>query len=76
MDDGVVLEPLVGNRIHHSLACLDETMKLVWGPEGVNVEKMAEEGHPSACQLLSVSIWTLTSFKCRCRSQNGSRLST
>ena len=26
-------------------------MKLVWGPEGVNVEKMAEEGHPSACQL-------------------------
>ena len=52
MDDGVVLEPLVGNRIHHSLACLDETMKLVWGPEGVNVEKMAEEGHPSACQLL------------------------
>ena len=52
MDDGVVLEPLVGNRIHHSLACLDETMKLVWGPEEVNVEKMAEEGHPSACQLL------------------------
>ena len=51
MDDGVVLEPLVGNRIHHSLACLDETMKLAWGPEGVNVEKMAEEGHPSACQL-------------------------
>ena len=27
-------------------------MRLVWGPEGVNVEKMAEEGHPSACQLL------------------------
>ena len=52
MDDGVVLKPLVGNRIYQSWACLDETMKLVWGPEGVNVEKMAEEGHPSACQLL------------------------
>ena len=27
-------------------------MRLVWGPEGVNVENMAEEGHPSARQLL------------------------
>ena len=52
MDDRVVLEPLVGNRVQHSLNCLDETMRLVWGPEGVNVEKMAEEGHPSSCQLL------------------------
>ena len=52
MDDGVVLEPLVGNRVQHSLNCLDDTMRLVWGPEGVNVEKMAEEGHPSSCQLL------------------------
>ena len=48
----MVLEPLVGNRVWHSLQCLDETMRLVWGPEGVNVEKMAEEGHASACQLL------------------------
>ena len=55
MDDGVVLEPMVGNRVHHSLHCLDETMQLVWGPEGVNVAKMAEEGHPSTCQLLWVS---------------------
>ena len=52
MDDGVVLEPLVGNRLYHSLETLDETMRLTWGPEGVNVEKMAEEGHPSAQQLL------------------------
>ena len=52
MDDGVVLEPLVGNRVFHSLACLDRTMIAVWGPEGVNVEKMAEEGEPSGCQLL------------------------
>ena len=29
MDDGVVLEPLVGNRVWHSLQCLDETMRLV-----------------------------------------------
>ena len=48
MDDGVVLEPLVGNRVWHSMLGL----RLIWGPEGVNVEKMAEEGHPSACQLL------------------------
>ena len=52
MDDGVVLEPLVGNRVFHSLACLDQTMVAIWGPEGVNVEKMAEEGEPSGCQLL------------------------
>ena len=44
MDDGLVLEPLVGNRVYHSLACLDRTMVAVWGKEGVNVEKMAEEG--------------------------------
>ena len=42
MDDGVVVEPMVGNRVFDSLAVLDETMQLVWGPEGVNVEKMAE----------------------------------
>ena len=41
MDDGVVVEPMVGNRVFDSLAVLDETMQLVWGPEGVNVEKMA-----------------------------------
>ena len=40
MDDGVVLEPLVGNRVQHSLNCPDDTMRLVWGPEGVNVEKI------------------------------------
>ena len=47
MDDGVAVEPMVGNRVFDSLAVLDETMQLVWGPEGVNVEKMAEEGEPS-----------------------------
>ena len=52
MERRLALEPLVGNRVWHSLQCLDETTRLVWGPEGVNVEKMAEEGHPSACQLL------------------------
>ena len=52
MDDGVVLEPLVGNRVYHSLACLDRTMVAVWGKEGVNVEKMAEEGEPAGTQLL------------------------
>ena len=31
MDDGVVLEPLVGNRVYHSLDTLDETMRLIWG---------------------------------------------
>ena len=43
---------MVGNRVFDSLAVLDETMQLVWGPEGVNVEKMAEEGEPSTTQLL------------------------
>ena len=52
MDHGVVLEPLVGNRVYHSLDTLDETTRLILGPEGVNIEKMAEEGHPSAQQLL------------------------
>ncbi|CAE7467581.1 xerD [Symbiodinium necroappetens] len=52
LDDGVVVEPMVGNRVLDSLAVLDETMQLVWGPEGVNVEKMAEEGEPSTTQLL------------------------
>ena len=52
MDDGVVVEPMVGNRVFDSLAVLDETTQLVWGPEGVNVEKMAEEGEPSTTQLL------------------------
>ena len=46
MDDGVVLEPMVGSRVFHS------TMVAIWGPEGVNVEKMAEEGEHSGCQLL------------------------
>ena len=55
MDDGVVLEPLVGNRVFHSLAHLDHTMVQVWGPEGVNVAKMAEEGEPVSAQLLCVS---------------------
>ena len=52
MDDGVVVEPMVGNGVFDSLAVLDETMQLVWGPEGVNVEKMAEEGEPSTTQLI------------------------
>ncbi|CAE7227233.1 unnamed protein product, partial [Symbiodinium sp. CCMP2456] len=53
MDDGVAVEPMVGTRIQQSLDLLDATMKLVWGPEGVNVEKMAEEGEPySTSQLL------------------------
>ena len=50
MDDGVVLEPLVGNRAFHSLQCLDHTTQC--GARKLNVEKMAEEGHPSAAQLL------------------------
>ncbi|CAE7249929.1 unnamed protein product, partial [Symbiodinium necroappetens] len=52
MDDGVVVEPMVGNRVFDFVAVLDETMQLAWGPEGVNVEKMAEEGEPSTTQLL------------------------
>ena len=43
MDDGVVLEPLVGNRVYHSLVCLDRTMVAVWGK--------AEEGEPAGAQF-------------------------
>ena len=49
MDDGVVV---VGARVYQSLDLLDETMKMVWVSEGLNVEKMAEEGEPSSTQLL------------------------
>ena len=34
VDDGVALEPLVGNRVFHSLACLDLTMIAIWGAKG------------------------------------------
>ncbi|CAE7230388.1 GLT8D1, partial [Symbiodinium necroappetens] len=43
----VVVEPMAGNREFDSLAVLDETMQLVWGPEEVNVEKMAEALPPA-----------------------------
>ena len=59
MDDGVVLEPLVGNRVYHSLACLDRTMVAVWGKEGVNVEKMAEEGEPAGTQYFDQQVISL-----------------
>ena len=76
MDDGVVLEPMVGNRGFHSGRCLDETMQLVWRREGVNVEKMAEEGHPSACQLLWGLFLNFDTWRLRSRSQNASRRNT
>ena len=47
MDDGVVVEPVVGNRIERSLAAMD-----VWGPGAINLEKLAEEGIPAPSQLL------------------------
>ena len=52
MDDGVVVEPLVGNRIQRSLAAMDESMEMVWGPRAINQDKLVEEGIPAASQLL------------------------
>ena len=51
MDDGVVLEPLVGNRVFYSLARLDHTMVQVWGPEEVNVAKIARQHSTSLGSL-------------------------
>ena len=50
-DDGVVVEPRVGNRVERSLAALDAAMHLVWGPGAINPDKLAE-GAPSSSQLL------------------------
>ena len=48
----MVVEPRVGNRVERSLAALDATMHLVWGPGAINLDKLAEEGAPSSSQLL------------------------
>ena len=52
MDDGVVVEPLVGNRIQRSLSAMDAAMVSVWGPGAINLDKLAEEGTPAKSQLL------------------------
>jgi len=44
MDDGVVLEPVVGLRPWLSGAELDLAMTRVWGPQAVNEDKLALEG--------------------------------
>ena len=43
MDDGVVVESMVGNRIERSLAAMDRTMQAVRGPGAINLEKLAED---------------------------------
>ena len=52
MDDGVILEPLVGLRPWLSADVLDEAMKRVWGEHAVNLEKLSEEGEFGAEQLI------------------------
>eukprot|EP00959_Pyramimonas_sp_CCMP1952_P245690 5134786-Pyramimonas_sp.AAC.1 len=42
MDDGVLVEPLVGLRPW--LSAVDCDARRVWGSEAINVDKMAEEG--------------------------------
>ena len=61
MDDGVVLEPLVGNRVYHSLACLDRTMVAYWGKEGVNVDKWQRKANQLGPSSSGVCTWTLIS---------------
>ena len=36
MDDGVILEPLVGTRPWLSMAVLEDCMRQMWGPEAIN----------------------------------------
>lgn len=52
MDDGIVVEPMVGNRVQRSLAAMDRTMDLVWSPGAINQEKLAKEGVPAPSQFL------------------------
>ena len=52
MDDGVVLEPLVGLRPWLSMAALEEAMTQVWGAAAVNAAKRDAEGAFTYRQLL------------------------
>jgi len=52
MDDGVVVEAMVGVRPWLSLDQLDHSMMQVWGPDCVHEEKKLEEGTPESMQLL------------------------
>eukprot|EP00959_Pyramimonas_sp_CCMP1952_P222596 4653344-Pyramimonas_sp.AAC.1 len=52
MDDGVVLEPLVGLRPWLSAEELDGAMRRVGGPDAVNEEKLDVEGEFAAEQLI------------------------
>ena len=44
MDDGVLVEPLVGLRPWCSVACLEDCMRLCWGPRAINEQKKDDEG--------------------------------
>ena len=52
MDDGVVLEPLVGNRPWLSMEVMEWVMRQAWGPTAVNEDKKEEEGAFRSEQLL------------------------
>ena len=44
MDDGVIVEPLVGARPWRSAAGLEQAMVRVWGNLAVNPQKKEEDG--------------------------------
>ena len=44
MDDGVIVEPLVGLRPWLSSQTMEAAMRRTWGPAAINKEKRDEEG--------------------------------
>ena len=52
MDDGVLVEPLIGARPWANAQCLEDSIHLCWGPNAINEEKKAEEGTWAAEQLV------------------------
>ena len=52
MDDGVIVDPLLGVRPWQAVDSLGYAIKKVWGDDALNLEKQIEEGTPSAEQIV------------------------
>ena len=52
MDDGVDLQPLLGDRPWQSELAMEDGMHKVWGPEAINQAKKEEEGQWRKKQLV------------------------
>ena len=52
MDDGVIIEPLLGVRPWQAVDALGHAIKKIWGDAALNLEKQVEEGTPSVEQIV------------------------